>query len=72
MNSLIYSVFTEAGFAVSQNRPGSNEVWAKVLIRGLLSGRTVDMDEVRAAFTNRQMIAQIENYSKKAAAGSAG
>ena len=43
-------------------------LWAEALIQGLLSGRTVDMDEVRASFTNRKMIAEIEKYAKRAAA----
>lgn len=42
-------------------------LWAEVLIQGILSGRTVDMDEVRATFTNRKMVAQIKKYYKKAA-----
>lgn len=46
-------------------------LWAEVLIQGILAGRTVDMDEVRAEFTNEKMIAQIEKYMKKAAPGSA-
>ena len=37
-------------------------LWAEVLIQGLLSGRTVDMDEVEATFTNRNMVKQIEKY----------
>lgn len=46
-------------------------LWAEVLIQGILSGRTVDMDEVRAEFTNQKMVAQIEKYMKKAAADNA-
>ncbi len=52
--------------------PQTREVlWAEVLIQGILAGRTVDMDEVRAEFTNEKMIAQIEKYIKKAAPGGA-
>ena len=29
-------------------------LWTEALIQGLLSGRTVDMDEVEAAFTNKK------------------
>ena len=43
-------------------------LWAEALIQGILSGRTVDMEEVRAAFTNQKMVAQIEKYLQKAAA----
>ena len=43
-------------------------LWAEVLIQGILSGRTVDMDEARACFTNRKMTAEIEKYLEKAAA----
>ena len=43
-------------------------LWAEALIQGILSGRTVDMDEVRAEFTNRKMVAQIEKYIEIAAA----
>ena len=39
-------------------------LWAEVLIQGLLSGRTVDMDEVAATFTNQKMVKQIEKYIK--------
>ena len=42
-------------------------LWAEVLIQGLLAGRTVDMDDVRANFTNQKMVAQIEKYAAKAA-----
>ena len=49
------------------NRKTLEVLWAEVLIQGILAGRTVDMDEVRAAFTNEKMIAQIEKYLKKAA-----
>nr|MBQ6067403.1 helix-turn-helix transcriptional regulator [Clostridia bacterium] len=42
-------------------------LWAEVLIQGLLSGRTVDMDEVKATFTNQNMIKQIEKYVRTTA-----
>ena len=42
-------------------------LWAEVLIQGVLAGRTVDMDDVNANFTNKKMAAQIEKYVKKAA-----
>ena len=42
-------------------------LWAEALIQGLLSGRTVDLDDVRANFTNQRMVAQIEKYAAKAA-----
>ena len=49
-------------------RQDTREVlWAEALIQGILSGRTVDMDEVNASFTNRKMVAQIEKYMQKAA-----
>ncbi len=47
-------------------------LWAEALIQGILSGRTVDPDEVNAAFTNRKMVAQIEKYMQKAAAAAQG
>ena len=43
-------------------------LWAEVLIQWILSGRTMDRDEVKACFTNRKMIAEIEKYLEKAAA----
>lgn len=42
-------------------------LWAEALIQGLLSGRTVDMDEVEAAFTNKKMVEQIRRYRDKTA-----
>ena len=42
-------------------------LWAEVLIQGILAGRTVDMDEVEANFTNKKMIAEIRKYVEKAA-----
>lgn len=47
-------------------------LWAEALIQGILSGRTVDLDEVKAAFTNQKMVVQIEKYLQKAAAGTQG
>ena len=50
------------------SRRDTREVlWAEALIQGILSGRTVDMDEVRAEFTNKKMVLQIEKYMLKAA-----
>ena len=43
-------------------------MWAEVLIQGILHGRTVDMDEIEAGFTNRKMVAQIKKYLEKTAA----
>ena len=40
-------------------------LWAEVIIQGILSGRSVDMDEVEACFTNKKMIAEIRKYYKK-------
>ena len=40
-------------------------MWAEVLIQGILAGRTVDMDEVEAMFTNRRMVDTIRGYIKK-------
>ena len=52
------------------HRQETREVlWAEALIQGILSGRTVDVDEVKASFTNQRMVAQIEKYVQKAAAG---
>ena len=31
-------------------------LWAEVLMQGIFSGRTVDMDEVEANFTNKKMV----------------
>ena len=41
-------------------------LWAEVLIQGILSGRVVDMDEVKALFTREDMIKTIEKYINKA------
>ena len=40
-------------------------LWAEALIQGILSGRTVDMDEVKAAFTNEKMIREIRKYVER-------
>ncbi|MBR4726556.1 MAG: helix-turn-helix transcriptional regulator [Clostridia bacterium] len=42
-------------------------LWAEVLIQGILSGRTVDLDEVEANFTNRKMVMEIRKYLEKTA-----
>ena len=48
------------------NRRETREVlWAEVLIQGILAGRTVDMDEVEASFTNKKMISEIKKYLDK-------
>ena len=46
--------------------PMSREVmYAEVLIQGILSGRTVDMEEIEAGFTNKTMIETIRRYLAK-------
>lgn len=46
--------------------PLTREVmYAEVLIQGILSGRTVDMDEVEANFQNKKMISTIRRYLAK-------
>ena len=48
--------------------PKTREVmYAEVLIQGILSGRTVDMDEIEAGFANKSMIETIRRYLSKAA-----
>ena len=48
--------------------PVTREVmYAEVLIQGILSGRTVDMDEIEAGFQNEKMIETIRRYLSKAA-----
>ncbi len=42
-------------------------MWAEVLIQGILAGRTVDMDEVEANFTNKKMVGEIRKYLEKTA-----
>ena len=47
--------------------PMTREVmYAEVLIQGILSGRTVDMDEIEANFRNRHMVETIRRYLVKA------
>ncbi|MBR0442128.1 MAG: helix-turn-helix transcriptional regulator [Firmicutes bacterium] len=47
--------------------PKTREVmYAEVLIQGILSGRTVDMDEIEANFQNEKMIDTIRRYIAKA------
>ncbi len=47
--------------------PKTREVmYAEVLIQGILSGRTVDMEEIEAEFTNKSMIETIRRYRSKA------
>ena len=47
--------------------PMSREVmYAEVLIQGILSGRTVDMEEIEASFRNRHMVETIRRYLAKA------
>ena len=48
-----------------RHRDTREVLWAEVLIQGILSGRTVDMDEVEANFTNKKMIAEIKKYIDK-------
>ena len=43
-------------------------MWAEVLIQGILAGRTVDMDEVEASFTNKKMVTEIRKYWEKSSA----
>lgn len=47
--------------------PMTREVmYAEVLIQGILSGRTVDMDEIEANFQNEKMVKEIRRYLAKA------
>ena len=47
--------------------PMTREVlYAEVLIQGILSGRTVDMDEIEADFRNEKMVKTIRRYLAKA------
>ena len=49
------------------NDPMSREVlYAEVVIQGILSGRTVDMDEIEAVFQNKKMVETIRRYLAKA------
>ena len=46
--------------------PMSREVmYAEVLIQGILSGRTVDIEEIEASFRNRHMVETIRRYLAK-------
>ena len=46
--------------------PKTREVlYAEVLIQGILSGRTVDMDEIEALFRNKKMVETIRRYQNK-------
>lgn len=40
-------------------------LYAEVLIQGILSGRTVDMDEIEAGLSNKKMIETIRGYLAK-------
>ena len=52
--------------------PMTREVmYAEVLIQGILSGRTVDLEEIDAAFRNRHMVETIRRYLAKANGSSA-
>lgn len=47
--------------------PMTREVlYAEVLIQGILSGRTVDMEEIEEAFRNKKMVEVIRRYLAKA------
>ena len=47
--------------------PMTREVlYAEVLIQGILSGRTVDMEEIEALFRNKKMVGTIRRYAEKA------
>lgn len=47
--------------------PMTREVmYAEVLIQGILSGRTVDMDEIETNFQNEKMVNVIRRYISKA------
>ena len=41
-------------------------LYAEVLIQGILSGRTVDMEEIEAGLQNRKMVETIRRYLAKA------
>ncbi len=43
-------------------------MYAEVLIQGILSGRSVDMDEIEARFVNKMMVGTIRGYISKMAA----
>ena len=47
--------------------PHSREaMYAEVLIQGIMSGRTVDMEEIEASFKNKKMVETIRRYLRKA------
>ena len=48
-----------------QNPKTREVLWAEVIIQGILSGRTIDMYEIEACFTNKKMIAEIKKYYEK-------
>ncbi len=51
--------------------PKTREVmYAEVLIQGILSGRTVDMEEIEASFLNKKMVETIRRYLVKTDAAS--
>lgn len=41
-------------------------MYAEVLIQGIMSGRTVDMEEIEAGFQNKMMVETIRRYIAKA------
>ena len=47
--------------------PRSREaMYAEVLIQGIMSGRTVDMEEIEASFKNKKMVETIRRFLRKA------
>lgn len=53
--------------------PKAREVlYAEVLIQGILSGRTVDMEEIEESFQNKRMVETIRQYYTKASGGEQG
>ena len=47
--------------------PRSREaLYAEALIQGIMSGRTVDMEEIEASFKNKKMVETIRRYLRKA------
>ncbi len=47
--------------------PRSREaMYAEALIQGIMSGRTVDMEEIEASFQNKRMAETIRSYLRKA------
>ncbi len=47
-------------------------MYAEVLIQGIMSGRTVDMEEIEASFKNKKMVETIRGYLRKAGENKAG